>query len=209
MQYLSLFISLLFTTLVFSQNDYQTVKDQDALKATIKQASAKLKTLQADFTQDKNLTFMDEIIRSKGRFVFESPNAVRWEYTAPYLYLIIIKNGLMMIKDEQKENTLDMASNPVFKQINSLMLSTVKGDILLNQDFESQVFENAHSYKIELLPKDQNMKEFISNIELILEKTDLTVRSIKLEEPMGDYTFITFKNKVLNHAVPENSFIRP
>lgn len=204
----TLFFLLLTSTITLNaQEKYQLLSNTSEVEKNIKEASEKLKTLQANFTQDKNLTFLDEIIQSKGRFVFQSPNSVRWEYTEPYLYLIIIDNGIITIKDEQKTNKVEMASNPIFKQINNLMLSTVKGDILLNTDFESKVYENNNSYKIELQPKDNNMKEFISEINLILDKKNLTVISIKMIEPMGDYTFITFKNKILNEIIPKNSFI--
>jgi len=205
--FIYLFLFLLNASILFAQKEYQAVNDVSLVKKQIKTASAKLKTMQADFVQDKNLTFLDEIIQSKGRFVFRSPNSVRWEYTEPYYYLIIIDNGSITIKDEQKENKLEIASNPIFKQINKLMLSTVKGDILLNKDFDSKVYKNKDTYKLRLVPNDDNMKEFISSIDLILDQKDLTVISIKLIEPMGDYTFITFKNKVLNETLPKNSFM--
>jgi outer membrane lipoprotein-sorting protein len=205
--FIYLFLFLLNASILFAQKKYQAVNDVSLVKKQIKTASAKLKTMQADFVQDKNLTFLDEIIQSKGRFVFRSPNSVRWEYTEPYYYLIIIDNGSITIKDEQKENKLEIASNPIFKQINKLMLSTVKGDILLNKDFDSKVYKNKDTYKLMLVPNDNNMKEFISSIDLILNQKDLTVISIKLIEPMGDYTFITFKNKVLNETLPKNSFM--
>jgi len=201
------FILILSSVISLSAQDkYKTIENTQLVKTKIKEASAKLKTLKADFVQEKNLTFLDEIIKSEGQFIFKSPNSVRWEYQKPFLYLIIIDNGSITIKDEQKENKVEIASNPIFKQINELMLSTVKGDILLNEDFKSTVAENTKNYKIELEPTDDNMKEFISSIILILDKKDLTVISIKMIEPMGDYTFISFKNKHLNESIPQNSF---
>jgi outer membrane lipoprotein-sorting protein len=152
---------------------------------------------------------MDETIRSKGHFIYQKESSVRWEYLDPYSYLIIIKDGKITIKDDKKTNQMDMASNPIFKQINNLILSTVKGDILLNPDFEAKVFEDSKNYKLELLPKDKNMSEFISRIELILSKADMSVNSIKIEEPMGDYTNIKYSNKKINASIPENSFSLP
>ncbi len=206
-KYLFYILFLWSTTALFAQKEYQVIKTTLELENKIKDASSKMKTMQASFVQDKNLTFLDEIIQSKGKFVFQSPNSVRWEYTDPYYYLIIIHNGTITIKDERKENKVDMASNPIFKQINNLMLSTVKGDILLNKDFRSKVYQNETSYKIILQSTDENLKEFISSIDLILNKKDLTVISIKMIEPMGDYTFISFKNKRLNEKLPKNSFL--
>ncbi len=191
---------------VYAQENYKLVTDLAEVKAKIKTQSQTLKTLSADFVQDKNLLIMDEIIQSKGRFVYQAPNAVRWEYRQPYQYLIIINNGKITIKDEQKTNQVDMASNPVFKQINDLMLSTVKGDILLNPNFNAKVYESPDNYRLELLPQDKNIKEFISTIYLFLDKADFSVKTIKIEEPLGDYTNISFINKQINASIPENSF---
>ena len=202
--YILLFIQS--TAISFAQVEYSLITNTTEVKSKIKKASEELKSMQASFVQDKVLTFMDEEIQSKGKFIFQSPNSVRWEYIDPYKYLIIIDKEIITIKDERKENKFDMDSNPIFKQINQLMLSTVKGDILLNKDFESKVYQNSKTYKLELLPKDENMKEFISSIDLILNKKDLTIISLKLTEPMGDYTFITFKNKIINEKLPEHSF---
>jgi outer membrane lipoprotein-sorting protein len=191
---------------IYAQDTYKQITDLASVKAKIEATSKSLKSLKANFTQEKNLLIMDELIQSKGRFVYKTPNSVRWEYQAPYLYLIIINNGKISIKDEQKTNQMDMASNPIFKQINDLMLSTVKGDILLDPNFNSKVYESNKSYKLELLPQDKHMKEFISTIYLFLNKEDMSVNSIKIEEPMGDYTQISFKNKQLNATISEDSF---
>ena len=200
-------IFLLASITLYSQDKYQIVSNTSTVRIQIKDASHKLNSLQADFIQKKDLTFLNEVIQSEGKFIFQSPNSIRWEYTEPYQYLIIIDNNVIKIKNEQKESQFDMASNPIFKQINKLMLSTVKGDILLNKDFSSKVYENKTTYKIELLPQDKNMQEFISTIALILNKKDLTVISIKLTEPSEDYTLITFSNKILNEIIPKNSFL--
>jgi outer membrane lipoprotein-sorting protein len=119
----------------------------------------------------------------------------------------VIKDGLMTIKNEGKENKVAMESSPIFKQINNLMLSTVKGDLLLNKDFDSKVFENANSYKLELTPKQAQMKEFIAKIVIILDKKDFSVNSIRMIEPAGDDTFISFTNKRNNAALPKDIFV--
>lgn len=197
----------LFGQNLCAQTDYKLMSDQTAVRTGIKNASDALKTLQADFVQIKNLSVLEEKIQSTGVFAFADPSNVRWEYLKPFRYLIVIKDGLMTIKNEGKENKVAMESSPIFKQINNLMLSTVKGDLLLNKDFDSKVFENANSYKLELTPKQAQMKEFIAKIVIILDKKDFSVNSIRMIEPAGDDTFISFTNKRNNAALPKDIFV--
>lgn len=197
---------MVFSGLIFGQSTYQKMSDLTQVKSDIAKASQKLKSIEATFSQTKKLLILDEDIKSSGTFDFRSPEAVRWEYKHPFFYLIIIRNGVLTIKDDKKQNEIKMESNPVFRQINSLMMSTIKGDILLNKDFDSEAYQNSENYKITLKPLDANMKEFIDSIELIMNKKDLLVKSINITEPMGDYTFISFTYKQINANIPDSRF---
>ena len=49
-------------------------------------------SIESDFVQEKNLQVLSEKIISKGHFTFKKENRLRWEYTSPSKYLIVINN---------------------------------------------------------------------------------------------------------------------
>jgi outer membrane lipoprotein-sorting protein len=150
--FIYLFLFLLNASILFAQKEYQAVNDVSLVKKQIKTASAKLKTMQADFVQDKNLTFLDEIIQSKGRFVFRSPNSVRWEYTEPYYYLIIIDNG----SSKQQYDILKQS-----KQLDKSYIKFLRSDINLG-------FGGGNMLGVNISSKESNYYFFLNNDIILL-----------------------------------------
>ncbi|MGZ4036422.1 MAG: LolA family protein, partial [Bacteroidia bacterium] len=69
---------------------FKPVKDTAALKLRIEAMSKATNAIESDFTQEKNLSVLSEKVNSKGHFSFKKENMLRWEYTTPYKYLIVI-----------------------------------------------------------------------------------------------------------------------
>jgi len=55
----------------------------DEIAAKLEQALASLKTLQADFDQYYHSVTVTAALHEKGRFYFQKPDLMRWEYTDP------------------------------------------------------------------------------------------------------------------------------
>ena len=87
---------ILFPIISFSQN-FKIVKDTIALKQKIESMSKATMSIESDFTQEKNLSMLSEKIISKGHFVFKKENLLRWEYSSPSKYLIVISKDKVVI----------------------------------------------------------------------------------------------------------------
>lgn len=211
-RYSILLISTLLVALIIpsgmalSQNDYLPMEDVEAFRSSMISASANTLSIASDFEQMKHLSFLEEDVKSQGIFYFQKENKLRWEYSQPFFYLIIFNNDTVVIQDENKTNVYDAASGKMFRQINEIMLSMVSGSILESDDFEFEYYENSSSYKLELSPLDENMKEFLSKIRLFINKKDMTVDELLMLEKSGDYTQIRFINKHLNEEIPQHTF---
>ena len=196
---------LLFPILGFSQI-YKTVKDTAALKQKIESMSKTTSSIESDFVHEKNLSMLSEKIISKGHFVFKKENLLRWEYSSPSKYLIVINKDKITIKDEKKTTKYDMNSNKVFKEINDIMLSCVQGTIFKSNKFKTVYLENDKGYKLELIPQAKNMKETFKKINLYFDKTVTSVSKIEMIETNEDLTLLDFSNKKLNGPVLETIF---
>lgn len=186
---------------------FTLLSNKTQFKGQFKEASAKIQSVKSDFIQEKTLFALTEKITSQGKFWFKKNNKVRLDYIAPFTYRMVINGDKVLVKDDHKENRINVRSNKLFQQINKIMLDCMQGNILESKDFVTRVFENESSYLLELTPVSKSLKDFFQNIVLVVEKKDYSVRSMALNEPSGDKTLMTFTNKSINAPLQDEIFI--
>ena len=86
--YLSLLLLPCIVTLS-AQNSYQKATETQKKEITdnIRRVAREIKTLKADFTQVKELSFMKDQVTSEGKMLYKPNDKIRWEYTRPYAYV--------------------------------------------------------------------------------------------------------------------------
>lgn len=182
------------------------IKDPSTLIEQINLSSAKTNTITADFSQVKEMSFLEEKAISSGKFYFEKEKKLRWEYTEPFSYAIILNNDRLRIIDEGKSKDFEAGSNRMFLEISNIMTGMVNGKLLNSPQFTATWSEAPGYYLAELVPTGNDLKNYLSRIELRLNKQDFTVDELKMFEKSGDYTLITFRNKKLNETIPAEIF---
>lgn len=198
---------ILFTGFArIEQDELIPVEDLDELVEKLNNNAKSIMTIQSGFIQKKQLEFLDETIVSRGRFWFRKERSLRWAYEEPYTYSIIIHKGKFQIKDGEKVSAYDIESNAAFREINDLIIRMVQGNIMDQDKFDMEAFENDHHYLVKLVPLGQQMKDVISDMEIFFNKTDLTVSEIIMKESESDYTVITFVDKQINEPIPDPVF---
>jgi outer membrane lipoprotein-sorting protein len=192
---------------LFSQESNETpIKDPSKLIEQINLASAKTNTITADFSQVKEMSFLEEKAVSSGKFYFEKEKKLRWEYTEPFSYAIILNNDRIRIIDEGKSKDFEAGSNRMFLEISNIMTGMVNGTLLNSPQFAVTWSEAPGYYLAELIPIGTDLKDYLARIELKLNKQDFTVDELKMFEKSGDYTQITFRNKKLHETIPAEIF---
>lgn len=204
--YILLFIITLLAAPVLSQTSFKPFKDTTFFKTKLAEMSNKTKTIESDFVQEKNLSVLSEKIISKGHLCFKQKNKVRWEYTEPFKYLIIINNDKFHIKDDVNEKTYDINSNKVFREVNKIIIGSIQGNLLNSKDFKCEILKGGKYYLVKLYPLQKELKVFLKRIEIYIDTSDYTVSKVKMFEFSGDYTFITFSNKKLNENISDEKF---
>ena len=193
-------------TLHAQHKGYVPVGDLNAFKESFSKESAKVQTIVSSFTQEKQLIALTETITSTGDFWFKRSNQVRIDYKKPFVYRMIMNGDKILIKDEQKENRINVRSNKLFQQVNRIMLDCIQGSILSSKDFSTRVFEDKSHYLLELTPTGKGIRDFFDVILLKVERKDYSVASIEMIEPGGDKTLMTFSDKKLNSPVNDEVF---
>ncbi len=213
-------VRILFPTLLFISLGYLTplevfaiqypgfkpVEDLASFKKHFVAEAAKLKSVEGEFTQEKELSALTEKITSHGKLWFKRENKVRMDYADPFVYRMIINGDKMFIRDGQKESQINVRSSKLFQQVNRIMLDCMQGSILENPDFSARVFESDSAFLLEFTTLSRNLKQFFRSIVLIVEKKDNAPRSIQLNESSGDKTVLTLHRKIVNGTLPDEVF---
>lgn len=205
-------IVLFLTTFLFSSaqySGYKTVNNTSIFISQFTAATSKIKTINSNFTQVKNLSLLKDKITSKGKFYFKNPQQVRMDYAAPLNYTVVINGSKVTIKDGDKTSSMSAKSNKVFQQINQLMLDCAKGNILSNKSFSTQLYENNDNYLAEMKPVTKEMKHIFSKVIVTIHKNDFLVSKLQMEELNGDKTVITYTNQIINTAINDALFTTP
>jgi len=205
-RYTLFFIAFLAYTNSFAQS-FQPMKDSKDFQQKLHAIAAKTTTLQSDFVQIKHLDVLSEDIESNGKLFYKASNKLRWEYTTPLEYLIILKDGKVSIKDEGKVSSYDLSGNKTFQKINEMMIGSIQGDLLINEaDYTYEFKENSANYLVVMYPKQKKVKEFMKSINIYFSKKDYSVEQVKMLEQSGDYTLMKFKNKKTNASISDKTF---
>src|SRR5690606_1180049 len=187
------FIFLLFSSFCLAQMTSSEIKN---LKDNINSSASKLTSLQSDFIQTKHLDFMENDVKSSGKLYYKSNSKIRWEYTLPFSYYVIFNNEKMFVNDGGKKKETDLSSNKLLKDLNQIMLGTVKGSAVLDETkFKIFYSKIGNDYLAKMIPTDKTYKKYIQQIDLTFDGKSFLLKKIKTTEPSLDYTLIEFLNQ--------------
>jgi outer membrane lipoprotein-sorting protein len=180
-------------------------------QAQVQKNSISVESVQAYFTQEKQLPILARPIISKGRFVFKAPGSLRWEYFSPIRTVLLMDDGHIskFIKRDGKfieEHGMGVDSMRI---ILSEITGWLDGDITDTPTFRVQSRDDGF---IILTPRDATLAKIISRIELKLLDQSGLMESVTIYEGPGSLTRMMFSATVLNEKgrkIPQESFKKP
>ena len=171
-------------------------------------ATAAVKTIQCDFTQVRQSAMVKEKMTSKGKMYFSGTN-LKWAYTSPNQYALIVKDGgqQVYIQQDGKTKKAEGQSAQLFKGIAQIVMGSVTGAALSeNGDFAVEMFTQGGKWVAKLTPKQPKMKKMFTAIYLYFNESHNAVSKVEMQEANGDTTTITFTNLRLNEKVADAVF---
>lgn len=174
---------------------------------SLKKEAEKIQTISSKFIQKKHLAMFEKTLRSQGKFYYQSPDCLRWEYTSPYEqgFALCGESGLEWneISGEKEINT---AGNPLWRTLAEQLIAWSRLDVdRLRGKYEIAVREKS-PLVLELVPRTEAMRGVISRLVLHMAEKRGVIREISFFEPDGDNTRIEFKDTQTNVSLPEGIF---
>lgn len=200
-----LYLFIFFFSLANAQIKMSSAEENILIEKVKKQA-ANTKTILSEFEQYKHLDFLENDIKTSGNLAFRSPNQVKWAYEDPYKYSVIFKNQKLFINDEGNKSDIDLGSSKLFKQLNTLIVKSIKGDMFDASEFEMEFYKNDTYSEVYFSPINAKLSKYIKAFHIIFNDKG-EVMEVKMIEPSDDYTKIVFKNRMLNKKLSDEIFI--
>ena len=176
-----------------AQTMKKLIHTQDFENRLAKEAQT-MQSIESDFTQVKYLDILDEKVTSKGKFYYQKSGKIRMEYAQPVNYLIVINDSRLKIVSDGKKSVMSLTANKIG------YLSK------MSSDYKLEYFENDSYYIVKIKPVNKAIQAYISEIEIYLDKKDMSVYKLRLSETATNYTEYEFYNKRFNALKDETKF---
>jgi len=202
----ALLLPLIIVTMAYGQ-EFKKMSNPSTCKKAILKHHQQVKSLTADFTETVYSSMYQQPKKGNGVLKYKDPGKIRWEHLLPTKQAILISGkSLQMFENGQK------VSNPnakvIAKKIQQLMMQMFSGTFMDEKEFTIQYFEHTSAYKLELRPKSERLKRYITRIDLIFDKTNLTMKEMSMIEGPSDRIVYRFDDVTLNQPISDNQFIQ-
>lgn len=179
----------------------------ETLESRLAKEAQTLQSIESDFTQVKYLDVFDEKVTSKGKFYYRKSNKIRMEYFRPMDYLIVINDSKLKIVSDGKKNIMNLSSNRMMNQMQDMLTACMIGDLSkMSSNYQLEYFEDARYYLVKIKPVSKTVQAYIAGIEIYLDKKDMSVYKLRLNETQTNYTEYEFYNKTFNSLQNDTKF---
>jgi outer membrane lipoprotein-sorting protein len=201
----------LFFVTLYAQPSYRvaTESQKKEIIEKITQASNAMKTMQCVFTQEKELSFMNDKVVWEGKMFYKQPNKIRWEYTKPIAFIFAMDGKNILMDTGNNQTTVRANSSKLFSSMSDIIIGGVSGAGLIDSpDFTAQFVVGNNDYRITLTPLKKEVKDLYDQIQLFVNKSDSRIQHVELVEKGGDKTLILLKNMQTNTTINDEIFSR-
>lgn len=166
-----------------------------------------VQSIESDFTQIKYLDVFDTKVTSKGKFYYKKVNMISMEYARPMNYSIVINAGKLKIISDGKKSVMNLTANKMMKEMQGMLTACMVGDLSqMSSNYRQEFFEDANYYLVKIKPISKIVQACVNNIQIYLDKKDMSVHKLRLSETATNYTEYTFYNKKFNSLKDETKF---
>lgn len=185
--------------------EWKPLPVNDPAFASLRSGLAAMQSIEGNIRQEKAFAFLEDKLVSNGTFSYKKDNRLRWQFTDPIDYVILISGNAMRLREEGKEKQYK-GVDKILRQVKEIILGCIDGSIINNPNYRTSFYGHASGLKLELQPKDKQLREFIQRIEVEFFKKDARITSVIITDPSGDVTHIHFSDIRTGQPINESIF---
>ena len=174
----------------------------------LRDASRTITSVEARFVQKKTLPILAKPFVSGGRFFFQKPGSLRWEYDRPVRSVLLMHAGTVTryIRDRDAWREEGGAPLTAMQTVLAEILNWQQGRFDANPHFQASL-EKGPETRVILVPKEASWKKMIRQIELTLSRDQAGVmKSVRVVEDERSFTVLEFDQVKLNRPLPTALF---
>jgi outer membrane lipoprotein-sorting protein len=176
---------------------------------TMRQALAPIRTLQAEFVQERRVSMFVDTLVTTGVCLFEPPRRLRWELTAPYVSVLVHSaEGVSKFDEEEGHlRKMNLGGEEILTQVLGQVVDWMRGDFARAREaYVMEVRPAGTSRLLTLRPRSEKLRQMLLAIELTVNPENYHVTQVTIRETSEDSVQIRFVREKINEAIPENAF---
>jgi len=179
-------------------------QDASAILLRLEAKMSGVKTIEADFIQEKRLSVFSRPIIIKGKIFIQKPQLFSWHVQSPVRYSMFLKEDVIKQWDEESDQIqqFSLERNPGFSMVIAQMKVWFFGAyISLLKDYDVKIISE-EPVILEFAPIQSNPAfGLIKGVNIFFEKDERYLQEIRIEEKNGDTTILTFSSVKLNMPI--------
>jgi outer membrane lipoprotein-sorting protein len=176
--------------------------------SSVARAGAEIKTISCDFIQERQTSMLKDPIVATGRFYFQKPRRMRWEFLRPS------RSGFSIDRDRTRRwkedpdrwQRFDLGQEPAIKALADQIFAWAEGDLPWIENRYEIAIRSEKPLVLRLTPRASEEKKFIRHLSISFSPDLAHVDSVEIRDKEGDSVRIRFVNVALNTPLPENLF---
>ena len=179
-------ILTLTSVLSFSQTNCE-------IQETLMQTAASMTCMNCRFTQQKTMAMLAEPTVSEGIMSYTAPDKMRWEYTSPYSFALVVDGEKITKITDGNEELLDAKSGRMYQGLVNIIMSSATGKKMFDSSmFDVVINEDGEYWKASMTPRKRDMKRMFNQLFFYFDKQTYVISKVVMTEAGGDITTIQF-----------------
>ena len=195
-----------FSLMVSAQMQLSENQSNEVIASLIK-AVASMQSMQCRFVQEKTSTMLAEPSVAQGTMHYAAPDRMRWEYTTPYAFALVV-NGERIVKvTDGKAEVLEGNAGRMYQGMVGLIMGSASGKKLFDTTvFDIVLYDDNGFWRADMTPKRRDMKRMFSQLVFRFDKKTNGISRVEFVEAGGGVTSIRFEEIKLNEKIGEEQF---
>lgn len=171
----------------------------------LKSKNSNVTSIQCMFTQTREMAVLANTVKKSGEFYYMQPSNLLLSFRdGDYIKMTAT---MFEMKTGSNISSTKVSSNPMLKNLNSVLSACVVGDFeKMVRGFDINVELSQSEWIVTMTPQKGKAASKISRVVLNFNKKDMSLNILKMEEKSGDYTMYRFFDKKFNGSVDNNLF---